>query len=348
MHGQIPPISRIGLGCSISEFLKIAEQINQRSLAVLRTLRPTSLPTAHSRIPNARQMVGTNRLWGGMLGLAFGYDQNDAQSAEDFIDIAALSRAILVLDDFLDDEYVMEDTRKLATNWSNSIETYLFDIFDRVGLEQQQFVSLRNRAAQEMSNRRVANYTYSMFQSSIEKCLIFFNPYRLESDLIHHSVLTARLNFLAHFFFACQLLDDFQDLDEDRSKKTNHNVFLCGKSYDEMMKVCDQRMRWLPFLISALRHNLLRKEVISGTDESPIMLQYHENATYFLDKVFVTNTDIVDEHSTALNFETMFGEGGIDITKYSSKFSICESWKPYIRPEFLQTFKFGFRSIDQV
>jgi len=305
-------------------------------------------------LPNLRQCVGTKRLWGASLGFAFYNDIKDrikGINLYDLIDIAIFSRSILVLEDCLNDEYLDSQNTTSVNEFIYAIEHELFNIFERIGEPTSRHLTMRAAARQEISVRQYKKQEeINLFRSSINKSLIFFNPYRL---LIaqKNPKWKERIHFLELFFFACQLLDDYQDLREDRTKKLNHNIFYSGRSDSECTFIEASRLSWVAELLEQIYHNINREDAIYGADGSFVFLYYQKTAVKFLNQMLA--------HCHNINLST-----SSDYTK-SSEYLSFENWnynpcysvhrwalnphyEQYIRPEFMQIYSSGIRSIKDI
>ena len=154
------------------------------------------------------------------------------------------------------------------------------------------------------------------------------------------------MRFLETFFFACQLLDDFQDLSEDRNKRLNNNVFFESAPEVEHDSIVDTRLRWVPALLIAIKRNLLRTEVQAGARDSRVLASYLQAAIEYLDAVQDTFASCVAaEASTTWS---CFEEWSFRPLLMVAQHTVPESVSRFIRPEFLQTFSLGYRRIEDV
>jgi hypothetical protein len=260
------------------------------------------------------------------------------------MDIAVMSRAVLVLEDHLSDEHIKSDIqRKQLCDWIENIEAELQRAYSSVNEDFEQHLSLSRRSSAATLLRSASKSENDIYQLSIAKCLLLFNPYRLKIAQ-DHQLHAARIYFLEMFFFACQLLDDFQDLIEDRGKRLNHNLFLAGRSRVSQDSIINTRFHWLAPLLEAIKHNLVRKSVCLGTRGSAVLQHFHGAALTFLDKMM--------EKANA-------GENCVNSVFYPFEdwrfdpLSVVGNRAPqhieaFIRPEFLQTYSSGIRHIQDV
>ncbi len=296
------------------------------------------------KFPSIRQCVGTNRLWGARLGQAMCEDLNNEIEEKKLINIAILSRSILVLDDHIDDEHLLDSDTKFLTECVKNLENSLFGILNNIGEDPKLFQKLREKSKLEYQKRNKTNILTDIYRSSINKCLIFFNPYRL-SLAQKISNINARLHFLEMFFFACQLLDDYQDLKEDLVKKTNHNIFFFNKSNDERYLIERKHLNWTASLLFQILQNLTRTDVVEGSINSHILSLFHQYSIYYINIMLSEGLGLEN-----INIEKtiQFEDWKFDPMNYVSCTEFNRSFNQYIRPEFMQTYGQGFRNIDLI
>ena len=300
-----------------------------------------------SKAPGVRQCIGTNRLWGAMLGKALFDDLNGSVCLKDLVDIAIFSRTILVLEDYADDEFIeTHEEHHFIMDWIARIEEELYSVYRRIDEDIDDHRQLRMRAHAEVQRRSQGILLSSVFSSSIEKCLIFFNPYRLKVAQ-QSEVWPDRIKFLKLFFFACQLLDDYQDLSEDRNKKLNNNIFYQELSPHECNFIEDNRLYWVSSLLLQIYKNLNRPDAKAGAANSSVMETFL-NAAYDYIREMIELLEEQDLTFFEQHAFSYFESWNFDATKslYSSPFPA--KYEKFIRPEFMQTYSRGFRVISDV
>ncbi len=318
---------------------------NKYALNRIISLRPSS--AYYSRIPSIRQCVGTNRLWGAMLGKALFDDLEGDASLQDLVDIAILSRAILVLEDHTFDEFINNNKEKqFITDWIDRIEEDLLSIYQRINEDVEDYKKLRLRTQAEVQRRSQGILLSNVFNSSIEKCLIFFNPYRLKIAQ-HTKLWSERLQFLKLFFFACQLLDDYQDLSEDRHKKINNNIFYEGLSTREIDLIENKRLNWLRSLLMQININLCRPEIEIGVVNSQVFKSFLDAAIEYLEEMLKLQSNYslapLEPHNI-IKFE----DWEYNPLMFVNEVPFPNIYEKYIRPEFMQTYSKGHRDINCV
>ncbi|MEX1014342.1 MAG: hypothetical protein WDZ80_04245 [Candidatus Paceibacterota bacterium] len=172
--------------------------------------------------PSLSQCIGNKRMWSYRLGNAFYIDSNSLIDRYCLEMIASLSRSYLVIDDFLKDENLNDKIIEIGENWLNAISDKIIGFINKVGGDENEFKEQIKRTNLAYKARDSDNT--NLVKNSIEKCEIFFNPYKLKSISIDGSIRDNRIRFLDKYFTACQLLDDFHDIEEDLHKKINHNL----------------------------------------------------------------------------------------------------------------------------
>ena len=316
------------------------------AIALVLKARPKKQPT-NIQMPTIRQCVGTNRLWGAMLGKALYDDLEGTIPLHHLVDIAILSRSILVLEDYVDDEFIDDKEFHFVVKWIKKIEMILFQVFETIGEKISVHKELKLRSRCEVKKRSKGDLSSGVYKSSIEKCLIFFNPYRLKIAEKTNQI-SKRIKFLEYFFFVCQLLDDFQDLAEDREKKMNNNIFFVDYTPEESDLVEKTRLYWVVPLLEQICLNLNCSDIKAGAVDSPVLYSYYMDALEYLNEMLKAckrRVVIYPNQSHSIeSFETW---------KFSSldmigKFSLIPEYEKYIRPEIMQTYVKGIRDIKYV
>lgn len=295
--------------------------------------------------PNLRQCVGTNRLWGAALGKALFDDIKQSVALKDLVDIALLSRSILVLEDHSDDEFLKNKQSLFLHDWIRRMEDELSVIYKKIGENIDDHLNLRSRSQAEVRRRSKGIIDSNLYHSSIEKCLIFFNPYRLKLAG-NFDGWAYRMKFLELFFFACQLLDDFQDLAEDRQKKLNNNIFYEGTSPEECDKIEKERLYWLIPLLIQVKNNFCRNEIQEGVRNSYFFSFYLKSAMHFL--LEMLSFDLKDNSCIQKHKIIEFENWSFSPLKANYGFAFPQNYEKFIRPEFMQTYSNGFRDITLV
>ena len=324
-------------------------------------LRPGT-PDPNWNIPSLRQCVGTNRLWGAMLGLALHDDLGkQSPSLQDLVDIAVMSRTILVLDDFLDDESTTGEPQRYCSIWLDALLEQMVALYSKLGEDFFEFDLMRKRGHLAFMARQDRNAEVDLFTSSIEKCLIFFNPYRLSIAKHYIRLYEKRLVFLENMFFACQLLDDFQDLEEDFEKPTNQNLFYYRNSTSDCVIVRSHKAYLARSIIRCVLNNLKSQQVFEGVRESRVMEYYFRAALWYLnEKDSALMIYGIDPTISSRNFYEwrLLGDSVTFLRDSARKVSEMGSAEGNtntstntisgIRPEFLQTAMMGCRHILEV
>ena len=323
-------------------FPNALHDLEQYSLYSIGSLIPHSYK--EERLPSVRQCVGTNRLWGARLGQALYDDLSGLIDLTELVDIAIISRSILVIDDHLDDEYLDSDDAQSTLEFIDNLENKLFTIFKIIGEDPICFKDLRNKSKTEVNRRKLVTNVKDIYRSSINKCLIFFNPYRL--NIVENlETLRSRLQFLEIFFFACQLLDDYQDLKEDKEKKTNQNIFYIGKSFIEQDLIEKSRRSWASALLGQILLNLLRPDVVSGARDSEVLSHFHNSAVEYLELMIGK----CPGHAPIMNEKIVrFEDWKFDPLSHIKTSKLEKGNEKYIRPEFMQTYMEGFRDVKLI
>lgn len=318
-------------------------------LLLVDSLRP-HYGTNDLSLPSSRQCVGTNRLWGANLGVAGHLDLvTKKPDKQDLINIAVLSRSCLVIEDHVKDEYLSGATATYCNEWLKNITNALEEIYSRVGEDFITHVVLSQRASQAHDKRIWLGRFVNSYRSSIEKCLIFFMPYRLKSFSENCARYEERISFLETYFFCCQLLDDFHDLEEDMKKRTNHNVFLenISRDYWEGLSICKAKL--LPDLLLLIKGNLTSADNVRATEGNSILEYYLEASTWWVDQKLssIGNnplTPLAESKFENFVFEESTAQALLQDNTRGIRYYPLED----IRPEIFQTAYMGLRHIDEV
>lgn len=299
------------------------------------------------RFPSLRQCVGTKRLWGAPLGLALHGDLEGHIALQPLVDIAILSRAVLVIEDFLDDEFCdKQNERRWLVDLLANLLSELRHTYSVLGEDFDELEELRLRANAEVVMRSNETSMKSIYDSSIEKCLIFFNPFRLKIAR-EMPQYVSRMVFLEAFFFACQLLDDFQDLREDRLKRLNHNIFYAEGDPSSFREIELRRLNWAPAMLAQIHMNLNRNDIRMGASGSVVFEYYLSAALYFVGQMLLIMPACMQRALTEVKM-IPFQNWKFDPLGYNQFEMAPQRIEAYLRPEFLQTYARGIRDVFQV
>jgi hypothetical protein len=319
-------------------------------LSLVDTLRP-SAPTKGLNLPNSRQCVGTNRLWGANLGAAAYLDLTSKKlDNTDLMDIAVLTRSFLVLKDHINDEYLPEDTLDYCNKWLGNINSALKSLYERIGEDFENHLSLCEKTKWIYENRILSEGFVNSYRSAVEAWSIFFMPYRLKpvaKDCINYP---ARVIFLESFFFCCQLLDDFHDIGEDTKKKTNHNVFLENVPREYWNPIKAHRANLLPGLLLLIKKNLCSSVITESVSGNEILEYYLKAGTWWINhKLTSFSGKISPSRLAELEFENFVFEKSFAMELLDSH-GDCFSNQSLedVRPEIFQTAYMGINHIDEV
>lgn len=311
------------------------------SVALVDATRP-KLSSAGLRLPSSRQCAGTNRLWGANLGKAFYDDLPGTFRAETLMELAVLSRAFLVLDDHVRDEDLTADEIAYCTAWlariTDAIESLYYDLGE--DFADFRYLCVRSEEAYKGWHSRPRQ---SAFYWSVEKCLVFFIPYRLRLGECLIASYPERIRYLEHFFFACQLLDDFCDLEVDVRKQQQHNVFLENLEPAAWPFVLQNRQGIARSVLQCIHANLKRSDVSRGSVGSSVLMHFAMRANWWLERKIEGLGSLSLAPVAQRGFEAWEFKLDDIVTSPAGPLDVDD-----LRPEIMQTAWAGIHNIDRV
>lgn len=307
-------------------------------------------PSSFNRIeefPSLSQCVGTKRLWSYRLGEAFWKDSGKIISKLPLENIAFLSRSYLVIDDFLKDENIDDRLYEIGSLWLKNIGTIIKREIIKAGGDPDEF-DQQLRICENAFNERKLLIPENAIKNAINKCEIFFNPYKLKSIALKNEVRDKRIEFLENFFTVCQILDDFCDIEEDLNKEQNHNLFMTYLSQNYHNRVLPIRKIIAPSLLKSISDFLLKDLTVIVKDSNFVFRYFFDHSLRWLRwKITQFNIfgDYVVDNLDISNWE-------FNLT-HVVKFEILKKKVSVIgeigdiRPEFMQAYFNGAKSLSQ-
>lgn len=206
-------------------------------------------------IPTPSHCVGTGKLLGALLGksIAEECEINDVSVELSLTELCCMLRSYIVIDDFVKDAGV--DIKDFP-----GIELWLLGIEDRCIELISDFlhdpISIWSRYI-DIYRMAYDSFDFSgSFKSVIEKCNLIFLPFELEPFVSHHRC-HKMLESMKNYLFALQLVDDFQDMEEDSKAPKNHNLFVGGLSQELSDVVMKGRWLFARTLFTYIEKNVL-------------------------------------------------------------------------------------------
>jgi hypothetical protein len=207
-------------------------------------------------LPSPSHCVGTGKLLGALLGRSISEEfQIEERSFKKTItQLSCLLRSYIVIDDFMKDSGV-------ALADFPDVELWLKNISD----DCIKLISSYTSDSSELWCRYLDTYQKAYisfdylwpFESVVKKCNLIFLPFEFEPVVLHHR-RTEVLESLKHYLFALQLIDDFQDMEEDQKAPKNHNLFVAGLEKEMVSLVANARSIIVRSLFGYIRENLSR------------------------------------------------------------------------------------------
>lgn len=224
----------------------------------LAKLIPQSMPSEIQgfSVPSLYHCVGTDKLIGSLLGKAIVEECKLPSKLflSHVTELSCLLRSFIVIDDFYKDNNIdLEQNPALICALKNIKDRCLIIIScfveDALSLWQS-FVDIYEMAYLKFDQQH-------MYQSIIQKCYLIFLPFQLpvvEQASQSRTIRSAIMDYL----FCLQLLDDFQDIEEDLRAPKNHNLFVAGISNESALRVAEMRPLIVRPLLTYIKHNLER------------------------------------------------------------------------------------------
>lgn len=301
-------------------------------------------------ITSIRQCIGTNRLWGANLGLAAYIDlKTTIIPKEIFLDLAILSRTYLVLDDHLKDEYLNEQTIQYCTEWLTNVSDGIKDIYKKLDEDFNNYLSLVETGNITYKNRVHRNNVVDVYRSSIDKSLIFFVPTRTNYYKNNSDYYEQRISFLEDFFFCCQLLDDYFDIEEDINKKTNHNIFLENLPKEYWQVLLTNRTDLLISLLWLLKNNFVTSTTKENVADNIVFEHYFKASTYWIDNKIRESKGVIIQSVAEQNFQDfLFNKHCLKDLLNNLSVESKSNYLDDVRPEIFQASYIGINEIEKV
>lgn len=296
--------------------------------------------------PSLSQCIGTKRLWSSMLGKAFYIDTGGSLDLDCLEKIAYLSRSYLVLDDYIKDEEVTKEDRVFCIKWLLNIELCIKNCIKKLGGDQDEFVK-QLVFCDNAFNIRQSGVAKDVLNNAIDKCKIFFNPYKLMSINLDTDLRKKRILYLESFFKICQSLDDFCDIEEDSQKKVNQNIFMYQLSRSDHRHLFEVRSYIAPILLRSAHFLLNKFSSYIENENNNVFVTYHHHALKWLDWKQKSITVSGEYNYELFNFhEWEFGFKQLQKFQKLKKKSKVYGEINDIRPEFLQSYFFGAKTLQ--
>lgn len=296
--------------------------------------------------PHIAQCIGTNRLWGPAMGIAFANDFNLEEHQDTLEKLAILSRAYLVIQDHVMDEEISKNNLKTCHSYMSNIDSEVRDILNILGANPDEFSKLCKFGWNAFEERKNVTGNLDIVKNARDKCRIFFAPYAFDTLPVNKSVKDKRTYFLNDFFHACQMLDDFHDINQDIQLKTNHNLFLYKRNLAEMKTLEKLRPEIAPYLVDYIDKKLKKHK--ESLNQNHIFSSYLSHSLEWLSckrQKFSQipkskNFEWINEPPYVVNLRPIKNEFNLekDITTHMER----------LMPEFLQTELTGIETIEQI
>lgn len=220
-------------------------------------------------IPSMYHCAGTDKLIGQYYGKAIFEDIlcDDKQLEEKISLLGVILRAYIVVDDFIKDNNITVKNDHVLQKWLENMQNYSIDLIGQLNDSPR---TIWDSYFHEYGNAYYNFDSFDIFNNIIKKCFLIFIPFSLEIiSSYRRSEYT--YDFMKNYLFALQLLDDFQDMEEDNIAPKNHNIFLSCIDSSQINIVIANKIQVAPSLLFFIKKNLMK---YTKTIESKTILTF--------------------------------------------------------------------------
>ena len=332
-----------------SEYIKLDIEFGfTKSKQALKDLLSCGAPSIFEGGPLISQCVGTKRLWGAALGNAFAFDVNSINQQAVYEQIAFYSRAYLVIQDYIMDEEISKKKYDMSKKYLETLSNTVAELIESIGGDSKEFHSQAQAGWNAFHLRQNAEAGFDVLQNAKDKTKVFFNPYGLTSIPLDKQIRKNRMHFLNNFFDVCQILDDYQDMEEDVNKHINHNLFLFSKSKIQQEHISQNKKRFAAHVIKNCAKII--KSISSTTGNNPIFCYYHRHAQDWLAimKNDLRKIGLVESQEIIWSDDPPYARQVNGVCKRDTENTNINEILKKIRPEFLQTGLAGVEYISDL
>ncbi|MEJ7623810.1 MAG: hypothetical protein WKF34_07435 [Pyrinomonadaceae bacterium] len=214
-------------------------------------------------------MLGRNFAWA--LEECLGRSSFDVAHIRE---LSSLARAWLIIDDYIRDTELNAKARGVVHELLQRIEAEVLTTGPYLEPNFSRFWK-RRKLIQENTYRQ-SDFT-DFYSYKINKCSLVFLCLDLPAirSAKNYSLFSRCLH---HYFFALQLIDDFQDMQEDFRSRRNDNLFVARTTHESFRCVSDRRVIILRALVPYIIENLVYLKTMGG-----IYGKYYEQAKSYLE-----------------------------------------------------------------
>ncbi|MDR3245149.1 MAG: hypothetical protein LBT50_01800 [Prevotellaceae bacterium] len=227
-------------------------------------------------IPSIYHCVGTGKLLGEFYGKAICHGLNKSKQFNDNVALTScLTRTYIVLDDFLKDYYVEASIKIHIKNWLRIIQDKILSLLNCIS---QKSLLLWNQYLKIYEEAYWYFDKNDLYKSINNKCGLLFLFFDIEEIAIIRESLCTKKS-MSDFLFCLQLLDDFQDMEEDMLSPMNHNIFLCQNKTKYHKLISNNRHIIHNQLFEYIKNILLKY----SSCDNPIITKYISNSIQWLE-----------------------------------------------------------------
>jgi hypothetical protein len=193
----------------------------------------------YASMPSLDHCVGKGKLIGSLYGKSIMEECIilDETHSDDLTVLSCLLRSYIVLDDYLKDSSVPISQERDIRFALKAIRDQSLEIVRRSDSDP---IALWSKYSLVYESTFKYFDPERIYQSIINKCYLAFLPFDLSFVRITDRCNDVRA-FMMDYLFCLQLLDDFQDMEEDLCSSNNHNIFLQNLSHLEAEHIIRSR-----------------------------------------------------------------------------------------------------------
>ena len=179
--------------------------------------------SSYNCLPSVEHCIGKQKLLGEYYAEAMSCELgiHDFGFINKLQIIACLLRAYIVLDDYAQDSFLQRDEDDFIRKWSQNVKHECMRLINDVGEDSESLWKEYEHIQQ--SSYKSFNGDRGLYWSIINKCALIFLPFSFRRLQIVRAA-SLRRSF-ERYLFLLQIMDDFQDIEEDLESKNLHNIF---------------------------------------------------------------------------------------------------------------------------
>ena len=207
------------------------------------------------QLPNLYHCVGTDKLGGAFYGKAIIEECGiqETKTEPGLSELCCLLRAFIVIDDFAKDRGINIQGQPSLGQCLKNIQERCIELISSLAPDAP---SLWAKYHQIYERTYCEFDATSLYESVINKCCLMFLPFEL-NPIAETERCQITHNAMKDYLFALQLMDDFQDMEEDLLAPKNHNLFVVGLEPSSASLVISSRCLIVRPLLAYVERNLV-------------------------------------------------------------------------------------------